>query len=77
MKMTREFCKKTKSKYFETPKLDMRLSAETMHLGDFIPRYAEYVFKRAKVFTSSFEEVRMVAHGMKTEDICAMVGMVF
>ena len=73
VKMTREVCKKTKSKYFESSSIGIDLSTETSHLADFASRYADYVLKRAKTFTSSFEEMRLVAHGMRTEDICAQV----
>lgn len=72
-KMSREDCRKTRCKYFDFSREHKRISAESAHLEDFIERYQIYVMKRAKTFTSSFEEMKLIAHGMKTEDICAQV----
>lgn len=71
-KMLREKCKKTKSKYFDLAKISS-VSVETDHLKDFIGRYSVYIFQRAKTFTSSFEEMKLIGDGMRTEDICAQV----
>jgi hypothetical protein len=71
-KMSREQCKKTKCKYFDAQQLS-DVSSETEHLQDFIERYSTYVLKRARTFTSEFEEMKLIDEGMRTEDICAQV----
>lgn len=71
-KMMKERCKKTKVKYFDLGKIK-RFSAETAHLSDFTQRYGAFVIKRAKTFTSSWEEMKLIAHGMRTDDVCAQM----
>ena len=71
-KMFREKCKKVKSKYFDM-KAIIEVSSETEYLRDFIEAYSLFVIQRAKTFTSDFEEMKLIAYGMRTEDICAQV----
>lgn len=54
-KMQRQACKKTKSKYFDSERLQSNVLLETQHLSDFVARYENFVMKRAKTFTSRFE----------------------
>lgn len=71
-KMSKETCKKSESKYFDI--IRARSShPKTTFFEDFITRYNSYVLKRAKAFTSSFEEMKLIGRGMRTEDICAQV----
>ena len=117
-KMSKEFCKKTDSLYFDPEKMfavfkeeDIHVSSiqqktslgkksarlinrksstrkkdafgkrltkkkageDTKNLVGLVGRYAAYVLRRARTFTSSFEEMKLIAHGMRTEDICAQM----
>lgn len=47
--------------------------AETRHLADFIERYTTYLLKRGRTFTASFEEMKLIAAGMRPEDVTAQV----
>jgi len=68
-KMSKERYAKSGSKYFDTNVVS--LSSETKYLELFISRYSSYVLKRARAFTSSFEEVKLIGHNMRADDICA------
>ncbi|CAM9285192.1 unnamed protein product [Chrysoparadoxa australica] len=57
-KMSREFCKKTHSKYFNEQVL---LAASTGGLEAFLPAYSKYVWKRARTFSGGFEELKVKA----------------
>lgn len=69
LKMSKERCPKNRSKYFDTNVIS--LTPETKYLEDFISRYSSYVLKRSRAFTSSFEEVKLISHTMRVDDICA------
>jgi len=97
MKMSKEYSKKSKSKYFDIKRSRARFmagggrtgsgssgvgAADVVALGLapaagahelFVQKYAEYVVRRAKAFTSGFEEMRLIDYGMRTEDICAQL----
>jgi len=69
LKMSKERYQKNGSKYFDTNIIS--LSPETKYLEDFISRYSSYVLKRSRAFTSTFEEVKLISHTMRVDDICA------
>ena len=73
-KMSKEFCKKTNGYYF---RLNTNHYERDDTLKKFVDRYGSYVFRRAKAFTSHFEEMKMISHGMQTEDICAQMAKAF
>ena len=68
-KMSKERYAKSGKKYFDTNVVS--LSSETKYLELFISRYSSYVLKRARAFTSKFEEVKLIGHNMRADDICA------
>lgn len=76
LKMIREVCLKSKSKYFDSEVIS-KLSAETEAYSKFVKSYNFYVIKRAKAFASGFEEMKLVGKGMRTEDICAQVKFIY
>ena len=89
VKMSKEASEKSKSSYFDIKRARQRhakrsnlLSTATATTGSlealhwcegFLDRYAAYVMRRARAFTAGFEEMRLIDHGMRTEDICAQV----
>eukprot|EP01038_Epipyxis_sp_PR26KG_P012466 gene12466-16720_t len=74
VKMSKEFSKKSKSRYFHLNTFNNHiLSSNTAIYHDFIKRYSTYVLSRAKAFTASFEEMKLINYGMRTEDICAQL----
>ena len=58
-KMSKEFNKKTNSLYFKFDTLKQSYEADSS-LKSFVERYADYVLKRAKTFTSHFEEMKVI-----------------
>lgn len=68
-KMSKERYPKSGRKYFDPSVVS--LSSETKYLEDFISRYSSYVMKRSRAFTSNFEEVKLISHAMRPDDICA------
>jgi len=68
-KMSKERYVKSGKKYFDTNVV--LLSSETKYLESFISRYSSYVLKRTRAFTSSFEEIKLIGHNMRADDICA------
>ena len=71
-KMIRERCKKTKCKYFDV-NIMCQSSQDMIYATDFIFRYTNFILKRAKTFTSSFEEMKLITEGMDVDDICAQM----
>ncbi len=71
-KMMRERCRKTKSKYFDITKM-CHSGQDRIYISNFISRYANFVLKRAKTFTSSFEEMKLITESMDVDDICAQM----
>ena len=71
-KMMRETCTRSGSKYWDSNTI-RHVGAETRHLGDFIARYTNYLLKRGRTFTASFEEMKLIAVGMRPEDITAQL----
>ena len=63
-KMSKEYCKKTNSYYF---RVISNPYEDEEGLRTFAEQYAAYVFRRGKAFTSHFEEMKMITHGMDTE----------
>lgn len=56
-KMSKEFCKKSNSYYF---KLSTKPLDDEVPLRKFAERYSAYVLRRAKAFTSHFEEMKLI-----------------
>jgi len=80
LKMSREMCVKTQSKYFDLSRISTHRpgsSEEEREQQDtentLIYRYATYCMKRGRAATSDFEELRLVGLGMRAEDICAQI----
>ena len=71
-KMMRERCSKSKSKYFDITKM-CHGSQDRISTSNFISQYATFVLKRAKTFTSSFEEMKLITESMDVDDICAQM----
>ena len=69
-KMSKEFSKKSRSKYFDNTQI---VNIHDDHLHYFLSSYSTYVLKRSRAFTSSFEELGLISKDMRTEDICAQV----
>jgi len=77
MKMSKEVSTKSKTKHFDVKRIRSKhkkagRSGDSLN-EDFVVKYAEYVTRRAKAFTSSFEEMKLIDYGMRTEDICAQL----
>ncbi|EKU22106.1 c2h2 zinc-finger protein, partial [Nannochloropsis gaditana CCMP526] len=80
-KMSREGCKKSRSRYFDAGAIsavDVMDGAGVGGAGacldrrDFIARYSKYVLQRAKTFTSKFEEMKVI--GQREIDAKDLVG---
>ena len=48
-------------------------SQDMIYATDFIFRYTNFILKRAKTFTSSFVEMKLITEGMDVDDICAQM----
>jgi hypothetical protein len=77
-KMSREYCEKSKSKYFDLSKARIKALVkqkrnDSNEIEGFVTRYSSYVLRRARAFTASFEEMKLIGYGMRTEDICAQL----
>jgi hypothetical protein len=74
LKMSKEYCKKSNSKYFDTNAImEVYPNQESQQYKDFLKAYSTYVLKRSRAFTSQFEEMDLITKGMRTEDVCAQV----
>ena len=62
----------TATKYWDAATI-AHTGAETRHLADFIERYTTYLINRGRTFTASFEEMKLIAAGMRPEDVTAQV----
>jgi len=71
-KMTKESIKKSDCNYFDLMDA-LVFTTDTDHYRNYVEKYGEYVLKRAKTFTGSFEEMKLIGYGLRTEDICAQV----
>jgi hypothetical protein len=65
-KMSKEYCKKFRNYYFKFDSMQSQLT-DDLPLGNFLAKYTSCVFKRSKAFTSEFEEMKVIGHGMQTE----------
>lgn len=75
-KMSKEYSRKSKNYYFKFESMQTHFAVDTA-LSRFSMAYATCVSKRAKAFTSEFEEMKVIGHGMQTEDICAQMAKAF
>jgi hypothetical protein len=68
-KMSKEFCKKSNSYHFKLMPKPLEIGSSP--LRRFAERYSAYVFKRARAFTSHFEEMKLIGKLTRSSRLCA------
>jgi len=70
-KMSREVHERRTMERCFSIKVISKVKSEDTHYQSFIQRYATYVLKRARTFTSGFIELKLVGANMRPEDVIA------